>query len=142
MPQPRNVIPNMTPMVDVVMVILIFFMLGSSFASPELFLTNHSPAIGSDLNPPTAAPMPAMTLQVKLERYGLHTTAIIGNGEFQTQDLSGALQDWLTQKRAILGDQVHIIVWPQSNVPWQDVITVYHNCIKAKYIHVAFKAEG
>ena len=138
MPQPRNIIPNMTPMVDVVMVILIFFMLGSSFASPELFLTNHSPAIGNDLNPVTSDAMPAMTLQLKLERFGLHTTAVIG--DFQTQDLSGELQDWLTQKRAVLGDRVHIIIWPQSNVPYQDVITAYSDCAQAKYTHVAFKA--
>ena len=32
----HHVGPNMTPMVDVVMVILIFFMLGSSFTSPRL----------------------------------------------------------------------------------------------------------
>jgi biopolymer transport protein ExbD len=140
MPQPTHVIPNMTPMVDVVMVILIFFMLGSSFASPELFLTNNSPAIGNDLNPPASDPMPAMTMQIKLERFGQHTTAIIG--DFQTQDLSGELKDWLTQKKAVFGDKVHVIIWPQGNVTYQDVITVYSVCTKAKYAHVAFKAEG
>ena len=40
-----NVGPNMTPMVDVVMCILIFFMLGTSLASPELFLKSHTAAI-------------------------------------------------------------------------------------------------
>ena len=37
--------PNMTPMVDVVMCILIFFMLGATFLSPEMFLTSNMPAI-------------------------------------------------------------------------------------------------
>src|SRR4051794_7534069 len=37
--------PNMTPMVDVVMCILIFFMLGSSFVVPELFLKSNTAAI-------------------------------------------------------------------------------------------------
>ena len=37
--------PNMTPMVDVVMCILIFFMLGSTFLQTEMFLQSSMPAI-------------------------------------------------------------------------------------------------
>ena len=37
--------PNMTPMVDIVMCILIFFMMASSFAVVDMYLTSNMPAI-------------------------------------------------------------------------------------------------
>ena len=40
--------PNMTPMVDVVMCILIFYMLSATFANPDLFLTNNDQWAESD----------------------------------------------------------------------------------------------
>ena len=46
--------PNMTPMVDVVMVILIFFMASTAFLGPEWFLKTHLPTVGSKA--PTDAP--------------------------------------------------------------------------------------
>src|SRR5215813_7077601 len=39
--------PNMTPMVDVVMVILIFFMASTAFLGPEWFLKTHLPRAGA-----------------------------------------------------------------------------------------------
>ena len=67
--------PNMTPMVDVVMCILIFFMLASSFVMPELFLKSSMPAIDkAGLGEKAAdAKMPAVKLWIKLQRKGEDT---------------------------------------------------------------------
>src|SRR5687768_14001620 len=55
--------PNMTPLVDVVMVILIFLMLAGSFGTSEKYMTTTLPPIGkegpgpanSDVIPPSRA---------------------------------------------------------------------------------------
>jgi len=64
--------PNMTPMVDVVMCILIFFMLGSSFVMPELFLKSSMPAIDKQGlgESPSDGKMPAVKLWIKMAREG------------------------------------------------------------------------
>ncbi|MEM1186649.1 MAG: biopolymer transporter ExbD [Planctomycetota bacterium] len=43
--------PNMTPMVDVVLVILIFFMASAAFLGPELLLRSGLPGVGEELSP-------------------------------------------------------------------------------------------
>ena len=73
----RHVGPNMTPMVDVVMVILIFFMLGSSFVSPDWYLTNNTPAIKGGLSNVKTHAMPPTRINIKLRVRGTRTVAIM-----------------------------------------------------------------
>ncbi|MCH7961632.1 MAG: biopolymer transporter ExbD [Planctomycetes bacterium] len=54
--------PNMTPMVDVVMVILIFFMAGTAVIAPELFLAAGLPADPSVQDAPGPTPRDAFEL--------------------------------------------------------------------------------
>lgn len=51
---PASGVPNMTPMVDITLVILIFFMASATIAGPEWFLRAELP--------PTAAASPALSL--------------------------------------------------------------------------------
>src|SRR5436309_1225098 len=67
--------PNMTPMVDVVLCILIFFILGSSFIVREQFLTSNTVAVdrgglGSDT---AAAKLPSAKFWIELTRQGDNT---------------------------------------------------------------------
>src|SRR5215211_6744073 len=48
--------PNMTPLVDVVMVILIFLMLAGSFATAEHFLVSNLPVVQSGAGGEQAPP--------------------------------------------------------------------------------------
>ncbi len=123
-------------MVDVTMVILIFFMLGSSFASRAWYLTNNIPAIKGGLANTPAKAMPVTRLEIRLRQRGTHTMAVIG--VFQTEDLSGRLARWLRQKKKLLGKKTQVLLVPGNNVPYQDVLTVYSDCVQAKFHHVAF----
>lgn len=134
--------PNMTPMVDIVMCILIFFMLGTTFASPDLYLTNDTPAVKTGgLNKATGvAKMPATRIDIKLARRGSHTMATIAN--FQTEDLSGQLANWLKEKerklRSFKGVKEAVLIMPTNAVPYQDVITTYQDCTQARFKAVGF----
>lgn len=135
-PMAAHVGPNMTPMVDVVMVILIFFMLGSSFASRNWYLTNNTPAIKGGLSNIKTHAMPATRIDIRLQMRG--TRAMVMIGVFQTEDIKGQLYRYLVKKKKLFGKKVKVILTPDNNVPYQDVITVYANCVKAQYHQVAF----
>ncbi len=132
----HHVGPNMTPMVDVVMVILIFFMLGSSFTSPVWYLTNNTPAIRGGMSDVKTSKFPPVKLIIKLDRRGTKTMVTIG--AFQTENLNGDLMHWLNKRRKILGKKTQVIIKPHESVPYQDVITVYSDCVRARYHRVAF----
>ncbi len=144
--------PNMTPMVDVVMCILIFFMLGSTLATPELFLKSNTAAIDkSGLgNMAGNQPLPSVRMTIKLSRQGVE-----GGGEtvvsaFDSppmpmdavdaadQSRNQSIYARLAERRKTISDQVQVLVVPGPNVPWQDVITIYDFCTKLKFKQVAF----
>ncbi|MEI8194415.1 MAG: biopolymer transporter ExbD [Phycisphaerae bacterium] len=143
--------PNMTPMVDIVMCILIFFMLGSSFAMQELYLANV-PAVntGGLGDAKTDAKLPAIKARIVMRRVG-ETTKVIafdhamegiddlypaGGGRSKIDDI----RDLLLDRQPKMNKDVQVIVAPEANVPYQDVVTMYSLLIKAKFENVAFAA--
>ena len=144
--------PNMTPMVDVVMCILIFFMLGSSFVMPELFLKSSMPAIDKNGLGETAVDnkMPAVKLWIKMSREGEDT--IVRAFDWAPQKLDKVSDTDQTTNEHILKNfkakqenlspDVQIIIKPDAKVPYQDVITIYDYCMEAKFKQVAFAPAG
>jgi biopolymer transport protein ExbD len=140
--------PNMTPMVDIVMCILIFFMLGSSFIMPEMFLKSSMPAIDKAGLGEKAAEgkMPAVKLWIKLSREGSDTVVRAFDAAPQKLErasekdppTSEALLTYFKNKNANLSPDVQIIIKPGGDVPYQDVITIYDYCMEAKFKQVAF----
>ncbi len=141
-----NIGPNMTPMVDVVMCILIFFMLGSSL-TPELFLQSNTAIDKTGLgNEQTDQKLPSVRVNIVMQRVG-DSTLVSAFGaqpikmnkvndpdQSDNQQLSGYFQ----AKKKSLSDDVQVIIVPEKRVPYQDVITVYDYCTKAQFKQVAF----
>ena len=144
--------PNMTPMVDVVMCILIFFMLGTTLATPEVFLKSNTAAIdkqglGSEQG---VQKLPAVRMNIKLARAmigGKATTVVTAFNEAPLpmnrvdeadQSLNKAIEDKLTKRRASISDDVQVLIVPEKDVPYQDVITIYDYCVKLSFKQVAF----
>lgn len=121
---PRHVYgPNLAPMVDVVLVILIFFMASIVFVGPEWFLPAALPA-QQPRNPaesldPFALPDP--TLSVRLEIIdGGPVVSGLGSG-------SVALGEFEAHARAQLGganaQSIKIRLSAAAGVTWQHVVT-------------------
>jgi biopolymer transport protein ExbD len=145
--------PNMTPMVDVVMCILIFFMLGSTFLMPELFLTSNMPAIdkvglGQEQG---NQKLPAVRMNIVMRRQGNDTwvsafdSALLKMNKIDDSDQADneKILTFFEQKKNGVGgtpisNDVQIIIMPDRLVPYQDVITIYDYCAKAKFSQVAF----
>jgi biopolymer transport protein ExbD len=145
-----NVGPNMTPMVDIVMCILIFFMLTTSIAAPNLFLKSNTAAISKEglgtMEGDTK--LPAVRMTIKLARQAGETWVSAFDNPLMVMDKIGAgdgahpnndkIFEILEARRKTISDEVQVLIAPDDKVPYQDVITIYDFCVKLKFKQVAF----
>jgi biopolymer transport protein ExbD len=137
--------PNMTPMVDVVMCILIFFMLGSVFLNERFLVSDVHPALGGS-TVDRELKLPPVRSQITLVRRGDDTWVSAFGGDLlqmnrrndRDQSLNEKIAALFSEKSRTLSPDVQIIIQPGKGVPWQDVISVYDSCIKAQFKQVAF----
>lgn len=116
--------PNMTPMVDVVMVILIFFMASAAFLGPEWLLKTALPSRSAEPSAPAAAP-PPLVLRLDI-RSGPEPFIVINGGPAtRTADLSPALQAAMTDRRPA---DVIVLVVPEPDAPYEAVVRVHELC--------------
>jgi biopolymer transport protein ExbD len=132
--------PNMTPMVDVVMVILIFFMAGASFVGPEWFMPVAVPRIGGEGAPadPFTLPPARFTITLRAGPDGRTLGGGLGLGEVQLDTLAGRLTALAEQTR---GADLVVIVRPEPEVPYQDAVTVFDACSAAGITQVGLSAD-
>ncbi len=124
--------PNMTPMVDVVMVILVFFMASASVLGPEWFLRSSLPVV----RPPSKAPevpegpKKEFRYEFTLTRSGA-VTLVTGEG------LEGApfsaLRFRLEQlRRDHATDTLAVVIRPDAGVPYQELVLIHETCQKLR----------
>jgi len=132
--------PNMTPMVDVVMVILVFFMAGMAFVAPELFI---STGIASTRERGEGAAverdpfeLPPVTFTITLRRDGA-VTVVDGAG------MDGVGVDAVEAAvRELLGrGELGVLIAPASDVPIEDVVFVQGACARAGVERVALQVD-
>lgn len=122
--------PNMTPMVDVVIVILIFFMSATAIMGPEWFLRAAIPALpgaaGADADP---FDMPPPTLRIELDRAG-DTTIATGLGLIAVPlEEMGARLEELAQ--SVTGEEAFVLLVPAPEVAYRDVVRLRDLCERA-----------
>lgn len=115
--------PNMTPMVDVVMVILIFFMASAAILGPEWFLKTALPVAGS------APPIADQPVRCRV---------ILGAGDVARLALDAAspetlpfyqVENRLRDLRAARGrDGLIVLVEPGPDAAYDDVVRVHEWC--------------
>lgn len=137
--------PNMTPLVDVVMVILIFLMLAGNFGTNEHYMISKTPmhATGGGKVDVDPAKVAQQVIEVWIQQ----------NGDFRFQNQGGAATAWqhdpedfksaLEQKagqfKAAGGlDNVEIVLKPAANTKWQALAPLYAAALRANYTKVAF----
>jgi biopolymer transport protein ExbD len=119
--------PNMTPMVDVVMVILIFFMASTAFLGPEWFLKTHLPRAGA--TPPPNTPEPTrlrVELSLNPENQPIATLGVLTG--LTLDQLDAKIEE--DAKRAT-PDNVVVLIAPAPTVPYDAVVRVHEMCARA-----------
>lgn len=125
---PRHVYgPNLAPMVDVVLVILIFFMASIVFVGPEWFLPAALPVAQPENEPESTDPyaLPAPTLDVRVsidDGTPTPTITVTGLGP-GTVALDGFEAHARTQLAGTTAESIKIRLSADGGVAWQHVVT-------------------
>jgi biopolymer transport protein ExbD len=129
--------PNMTPMVDVVMVILVFFMASAAFLGPEWFLRSlvpkpPTPGAGETQPPPKPADplaLPPVRQEITLEVDALGKTIANGLGEtgLEIAQMIAAVERFA---EGTAKDKIEVLIRPAPSVPYRDVVKLHEGCEK------------
>jgi biopolymer transport protein ExbD len=140
--------PNMTPLVDVVMVILIFLMLTGSFGATAHFMPSSMPIRQSGkgaLDPNKIPKVPDPQMEIFVSSLNEDTfRARIGSGDTFTD--GDRLAEALTAKRKVheatgsTADRMQIVITPKAATRYNHVIQVYQAAMKAEWPKIGFQA--
>lgn len=147
----------MTPLVDVVMVILIFLMLTGSFGGVERYLSSNVPitAKGVGGTPPPEGFVPDTPIEVRVDRstvsgehFDVRAGKIAMTIDASSQEAWMAQRDTLTaalaQMRADLNaagttdDKIQVEIHPQKGIAYEHTIRVFESVTEAEYQKVSF----
>ncbi len=140
--------PNMTPMVDVVMVILIFFMAATALLGPEWFLRTALPAYGgsgaSGADPFTLPPA-RFDIRLTRDEEGRTVATGLGGAPLGLEDLEGELAALGADASGPVGDAggggVLILISAAAEVPYRDVVRVHDACTRAGITQVGLDVQ-
>lgn len=138
----------MTPMVDVVMVILVFFMGAMGLAAVEQHLRTGAPkeareqsgAAEASERPPSAGGEASSRAVLRLRRAGgLTTVSGLGMENVGLAEIDRRLAQFANVGA---GEGLIVVVAPAGDVPYQDVVIVHDSCAKAGLINVRLGVIG
>ena len=132
--------PNMTPLVDVVMVILIFLMLTGTFSSGDWFLA--APRLGT-IGPGQSPTAPADIVDVRLDPGADGCVARVGDTSIGAQDQQRLLAHLAGKRQQFeaIGARpadVQVVIKPGRGIAYDDVIRVYEAALRAGFTKVGF----
>lgn len=128
--------PNMTPMVDVVMVILIFFMASAAMLGPEWFLNSR---VAKPDGAAIASETKRTRYEVVLAMSGSSVAATV-NG--QTVDVDTLIDRIGASVKSDGADAVVVVVIPDADVPYDAVVRIHEACAELGVTAVGIGTRG
>lgn len=137
---PRVRIPNLAPMVDVVMVILIFFMLGTGFATPEGVLPTRLPTQIGPGGGAQVSIVPIVRIELRDSPKGLR---ILVMGQALAENSFDALTSLLTERKDAGADAAgRVLLWSEPAVRFENVISAMDACTRAGFPNLELVIGG
>jgi biopolymer transport protein ExbD len=136
--------PNMIPMVDIVMVIMIFMMMVGSFAGAEHYLVSSLPitSSGGGQRADSDSGKIDESLEVRVDRTLDAFVARFGGKEARTpaEVAAGLQQLHERMESAVQGSarETQIVISPGRNVQYVHLIDVYQSALQAGFEKVGF----
>lgn len=116
--------PNMTPMVDVTLVILIFFMASATIAGPEWFLRAELPP-AQPPSPALALPSPVVRAEVFVEN-----TAVLVRGFGPQRPIDDAIAAVNAMETTVAAGLV-VEIEAADNAPYAEVVRLHAALVSA-----------
>ncbi len=122
---------RMTPLIDVIFLLLIFFILAIRLEKPEGVLENILPVSDGQSIAEQQKDWEVVKLRIKLITEGEQLKIYLQERVVYTyKDLLSYLN--------MLPQEIMLVIEPESKVPYKYVIGVYNTCIKAKKSNIVF----
>lgn len=131
--QKRNAI-NITPLIDVIFLLMIFFLMTINFNKSEGVLANRLPQSGTQNTQEIPKDYETVKLRVKMIKDQ-------GTLKIYLQERVVYTYDDLLYYLDKLPEDILIILIPSDNVPYKHVIGVYDTCLKSKKENVVFSVS-
>lgn len=142
LPPTHAAIPNLAPMVDVVMVILVFFMLGTTFAMSEGILPTQLP---KEIGPGGGAAVVIVpTVRIALlEQPGSSTCRVLVMDQALPDGSFEALAQFLRGKLTQGADPTApVLIAAGGGVEYQHVISAMDACVRAGFRNIQFAVNA
>ena len=123
---------RMTPLIDVIFLLLIFFIMTIRFQKPDGVLENRLPEKGGFGVTEQQKDWEVVRLRIKL--------VIKGGGQpkIYLQERVVTTYEELLNYLNRLPHDILLVIEPEAKVPYKHVIGVYNTCIKSKKSHIVF----
>lgn len=122
---------RMTPLIDVIFLLLIFFILAIRLEKPEGVLENILPESDTHGIAEQQKDWEVVKLRIKLITEGEQLKIYLQERVIHTyKDLLSYLN--------MLPQEIMLVIEPEARVPYKYVIGVYNTCIKAKKSNIVF----
>lgn len=136
--------PNMTPMVDVVMVILVFFMASTAFLGPEWFLRAHAVRQeqtqgAAAVDPSIALPDLRLRVTLSLDESGQTRVRGFGVEDVSLEVFAAAVARTAPDLLAGGAAQPIVIIVPDPSVAYADVVRAHEACAAAGFERVGLR---
>ena len=130
--------PSMTPMVDVVLVILVFFMASAAFLGPEWLLPVGVPTLAapSDEPDPFALPTPRFEVRLRVVEGGRVLVSGLGLDRAPMDALAPRVRSLV---RSVPADDLVVVLVPDDAVPYEVVVRARAICERAGARRVALR---
>jgi biopolymer transport protein ExbD len=137
--------PDLTPVVNIAMVILVVFMLATTFVEPQLYMQSRvalmerggRAQLPPDWTPPTALPI---LVSMDPQAPGSFRADVGVQQAADSESLQAILSEQYEMFRTAGTDleKVQVEISPQSHVIWQHLITVYEAAQRAGFTNISF----
>jgi biopolymer transport protein ExbD len=135
--------PNVTPLIDVMFLLLLFFLLTTKFRQEEGAIPGTLPAIGKsfggppaeDLPPPitiTINPVGEANIEATYQISGVEVN--VGSAEELFKHLQGTAKAYSERDAA----KVPVVIKPRSDVRWGFVVEAFNQAARAKFKSILF----
>ncbi|MBH05700.1 MAG: hypothetical protein CMJ20_05205 [Phycisphaeraceae bacterium] len=141
--EPPKITLNLTAMIDVIFLLLIYFVVTANFTPGEGILTANLPR-GSGTASPMEPPTPPLDIYVTAHRETQYQIELDQYGVVQDFDhLYDRLVSLQYDKDAGRTIGVHkpgdpIVIRPDHEVRWQHVVNAFNTAVRARYKNIAF----
>ena len=122
---------SMTPLIDVVFLLMVFFLMTINFEKPEEVLAHRLPQLGNEASDDPSKDWEKVELKLEIIRES-------GQLKLQLQERTLENYDDLLGYLTELPEDITIIIEAADDVPYKHIIGVYNSCLKANKTDIVF----